>query len=525
MVRRSARGSLILIFGQIISTVIAAVGSILVARFLGSTSYGEVTLAIIPVNIANLFRNIGVSAALVKYIAQFRSEKKTADIRILIRAGVLLNSVAGLLLFLVTFLLSGFLATNVFHQPELKILIEVASVTLLAHSLINTSHSTFVGFERMEFRSLTLVLLSILKSLIAPVLVLLGYGVFGAILGYTAPLVVTGIIGTTIVASFFIKHNDLDGGKLGYYQACKILLSYGYPLFLSSLFTGALTQMYNFLMALYVDVSMIGNYKAATNFYVLIAFLTVPIATVLFPLFSKIDEGENSVLSLVFENSVKYAALVTVPITACLMVLAYPVVRIIYGSSYQYAPLLLQLYIFNYLFVGIGGITVGNFLNGQGKTRITFLHNLMNLCIGVPLSIILIKSYGIVGILLTMIIAPKPGFLYALWWIKKNFGFTFNWLSSVKIYISAGIASFLTYYLLNTTNFGDWVDLLLGGGLFILTYSLLVPLTGALERVDIQNLRNIMSAWGPLAPLFNLFLDLFERLTREGKPQKDDLKK
>lgn len=524
MVRRSARGSLILIFGQIISTVVAAVGSILVARFLGSTSYGEVTIAIIPVNIANLFRNIGVSAALVKYIAQYRAEKRTAETRILIRAGLLLNSATGLLLSLVTFFLSGFLATNVFHRPELKTLIEVASVTLLANSLINTSHSTFVGFERMEFRSLILILQSILKSFIAPLLVLLGYGVFGAILGYAAPLVVTGIIGMTIVAFFFMKHNDSGRVMLGHYQACKILLIYGYPLFLSSLFTGALTQLYNFLMALYVDVSMIGNYKAATNFYVLIAFLTVPIATVLFPLFSKIDAGDNSVLSLVFENSVKYAALVTVPITACLMVLAYPLVRIIYGGSYQYAPFLLQLYIFNYLFVGIGNITVGNFLNGQGKTRITFLHNLINLCIGVPLSIILIRSYGIVGLLLTMIIATKPGFLYALWWIKKNFGFTFNLSSSAKIYVSAGIASLLTHYLLTTTNFGDWVDLLLGGVLFILTYSLLLTLTGALERVDIQNLRNIMSVLGPLAPLFNLFLDLFERLTREKESQKDDLK-
>jgi stage V sporulation protein B len=517
MVHRSARGSLILILGQIISTVIAAVGSILVARFLGSTSYGEVTLAIIPVNIANLFRNIGVSAALVKYIAQYRSEKNEAEIRILIRAGLLLNSASGLLLSLVTFLLSGFLATKVFHQPELETLIEIASVTLLAQSLINTSYSTFVGFERMEFRSMTLILQSILKSFIAPALVLLDYGVFGAILGYTIPLVVTGVIGVTIVAFGFMKYNGSGRAMLGHYQACKLLLGYGYPLFLSSLFTGALTQLYNFLMALYVDVSMIGNYKAATNFYVLIAFLTVPIATVLFPLFSKIDAGDNSLLSLVFKNSVKYAALVTVPITACLMVLSHPVVRIIYGSSYQHAPLLLRLYIFNYLFVGMGNITVGNFLNGQGKTRITFLQNLMNLCIGVPLSIIMIQSYGIVGILLTMIIAPKAGFFFALWWIRKNFGFTFNWVSSAKIYVSVGVASLLAYSLLATTSLGDWVDLLLGGGLFILAYSLLVPLTGALERDDIQNLRNITSAMGPLAPLFNMFLSFFEKLTKETR--------
>ena len=517
MVRQSARGSLILLLGQVISTIVAAVGSILVARFLGSTSYGQVTIAMIPISIANLFRDLGVTSALIKYIAQYRSEKKTAEIRIFMRTGLLLNSAGGSLLSLITFFLSGFLATDVFHQPELKILIEVASANLFANSLLTTSQSIFVGFERMEFRSLTLIIQSVLKSFLAPVLVLLGYGVFGAVLGNTAPFIVTGILGITIVAFAFMKDGAPSGGALSHIQACRMLLSYGYPLFLSSLFSGALSQLYNFLMAVYVDAYMIGNYKAATNFYVLIAFLTVPIATVLFPLFSKIDAGEDSVLRLVFQNAVKYAALVTVPVTAALIVLSHQLVQIIYGNSYQFAPLLLRLYIINYLFVGIGNITVGNFLNGQGKTRVTFLRNLLNLGIGVPLSVILIPRFGIVGLLLTMIIVPKPGFFFALWWIRKNFGFTINWDSSAKIYVSAGLASFLAYYLLAATNFRDWVDLLLGGGLFIMTYSLLVPLIGALERVDIQNLRNIMSALGPIAPLFNLFLALVERLTREPR--------
>jgi len=371
----------------------------------------------------------------------------------------------------------------------------------------------------MEFHSLTVIIQSVLKSFLAPVLVLLGYGAFGAVLGFTASLFVAGILGIMILAVAFMKDGAPSGDAFSHLQACRMLLSFGYPLFLSSLFMGALSQFYSFLMAIYVDANMIGNYKAAMNFSVLIAFMTMPIATVLFPLFSKIEAGETSTLRLVFQNAVKYAALVTVPVTTALMVLSHQVVQIIYGTDYQFAPFLLKLYVVNSLFVGLGNITIGNLLNGQGKTRITFLKNLLNLGIGVPLSIILIPRYGIIGLLLTMIIATKPGLLFTLWWIKKNLGFTINWISSAKIYVSAGISYLTAYYLLASTNFGDWIDLLIGGGLFILTYSLLTPLTGALERIDIQNLRNIMSALGPLAPLFNLFLTLVERLTRETKPQ------
>ena len=514
MVQLSARGSLILLLGQIISTLVAALGSIIVARLLGSTSYGQVAVAMIPASIAALFRDLGITSALIKYIAQYRIEKKTGEINVIMRTGLLLDASVGALLSLITFFLSGLLATDVFHQPELKKLIEVSSATLFAHSLLTTSQSVFVGFERMEFHSLTVIIQSILKSLLAPLLVLLGYGAFGAVLGSTVPIVVTGVIGITIVAIVFLKDGEPSGRAPTRLQACKILLSYGYPLLLSNLSTGALSQFYNVLMAVYVDAYMIGNYRAATNFYVLIAFLTMPVATVLFPLFSKLDFRENSLLRIVFQNSVKYTALITVPVTTALMVLSGPAVRIIYGSNYQFAPLFLKLFIVNSLFVGLGNISVRNLLNGQGKTKVTFVMNLLNLCMGVPLSLTLIPRFGIIGLLLAMIVAPKPGLFFALWWIKKNFGFMINWVASAKIYLSAGAAYLMASYLLATFSFGDWCDLLLGGGLLVMIYSLLIPLTGAMERSDIQNLRNIMGALGPLSPLFNMFLAIFERFIR-----------
>ena len=137
----------------------------------------------------------------------------------------------------------------------------------------------------MEFHSLTVIIHSILKSLLAPVLVLLGYGAFGAVLGNTTPILITGILGITIVVVAFLKDSSSRGSALSNLQASKILLSYGYPLFLSTLLFKGLNQFYNILIAMYVDPSMIGNYKVATNFSVLITFLTMPIASVLFPLF------------------------------------------------------------------------------------------------------------------------------------------------------------------------------------------------------------------------------------------------
>ncbi len=59
MIQDTAKGSAILIIGQMTSTAISAIGTIIVARLLGSTSFGLIAIATIPVNIARALIFLG----------------------------------------------------------------------------------------------------------------------------------------------------------------------------------------------------------------------------------------------------------------------------------------------------------------------------------------------------------------------------------------------------------------------------------------------------------------------------------
>jgi len=510
-VRQSARGSLILILGRVLSGIVSALGSIFVARFLGSKSYGQITVVLIPISFASLFLDFGISSALIRYIAQYRYEKKPDELKTIMQTGLLFKIALGAFLSLLLFFFSGFLADKVFHQPELKLLIEIASATLFASSLISSSKSIFIGFDHTEFYSLTIVIQSFLRSLLAPILVFLGYGIFGAVLGRTAPIIITGIIGITIVGVTFLKEISSYRRTLSHLQALKILLSYGVPLFLSGFLASGLYQLSMFLVVIYVDSSLIGNYKAAMNFSMVLNFWSLPIAQGLFPLFSKIGDGEKSTLHLVFQNSVKYYALIIAPMIAALMAFSGQLIRIFYGSGYQFAPLYLKFsFISSLLFAGLGNLSLNNLLKGQGKTDILFRSGLLNFCFRLPLVLILIPRFGIFGLLLSYAI-PTPGYFVSLSWVRKNLGFTIKWSASAKIFLSVGIAYLASIYLLTVLHYGDWVDLLLGGGVYGLIYIILVILTGVIDRKDIQQLRNFKSVLGPFAPLFNFFLSFIER--------------
>lgn len=497
--------------GQISSTLITAIAIIIVARFLGSTNYGQITIAMIPISIAGLFIDLGINGALIKYLAQYRSEGRIWEANSFLKAGLTINILAGSILTALIFISSEYLAKQVFHQPEIQVLIQISSLNLLALSLLNTARSIFIGYERMKLVSLMVIIQSIIKSVLSPLLVFFGYGALGAATGHTAAILVTGIVGVTIIQFTYLKQRTEITSTINFIKASKTLLSYGAPLFLSLIINGSIMQIYNFLMALNVTPSEVGNYQAATNFPVLIAFFTLPIVTVLFPLFSKIPRSDNGQLASVYRNAVKYSALIIVPVTSVLILLSDPIVQIIYGSSYVHTSNYLKLVCVPFLLIGLGYQINGNLLNGQGKTRPPFISSIVVFLVGLPLSLYLIPRMGVTGLLTTMITATLAGLLYILFWIRRNFGFSLDWRASAKIYLSSAIAFTPVFLILPLTKLPDWPQLLLGGATYAVIYLAMIIALKTLTIHDVQDLRRILASTGPLRPLFNIFLTIVEK--------------
>ncbi len=107
--------------------------------------------------------------------------------------------------------------------------------------------------------------------------------------------------------------------KLEIMASIKTMLRYGFPVSIGGILVGFLTQFYTYIMAIYVtNNALIGNYNVAQNFVVLITFFSVPITTMMFPAFSKLDaKKDNELLKNVFQYSVKYAALLSYHLRFC----------------------------------------------------------------------------------------------------------------------------------------------------------------------------------------------------------------
>ena len=520
MGKTSAKGGFKLFIGVSISSVITALSLIIILRLLGNPDdYGVITTALIFPTMLSLFKDWGTNSAMIKYLAQYRSENKTDKIKNVMTAGLLFELVMGLLLTLLCFFMAGFLATSIFKLPEVKPLIELASLTIIADSFLKISQSTFIGLERMGFHSLTLILNSTIRCALGPFLVILGFGVFGAILGQIVGQVIAGSIGLVIFYVSFLRKADKPLLKKNdIIKTLKIMLKYGLPISVSFIVSGFLPQFYNTLLTQSFETASgytaaLGNYQAAINFTVIITFFTVPIGTMLFPAFSKLKaETEENTLRVIFQSSVKYGALLTLPVTVMIMVLSEPLVFAIVGTGYTEAPFFLMLHSINYLYVGLGILSVSNFLNGQGKTQITMQMALIHLIVGLVASVILIPYFKVVGLVFTTFISVVPGIIWGLWYVKKNFGATVDWVVSIKILLASLIASLATYLLLWQLNFSYLVELFVGGVFFLLVYLVVAPLIRAVSKKDVHTLRDMLSGLGPFSLIFNIPLMIIEKL-------------
>lgn len=517
LARVSAKASFDVLWGLIVSTVISAVGTIFIARLLGSDQYGLYTIVVTVPLLIGILRDMGVNFAMVRYTAQYRAEERVDEIRSIFLSGIIFEITAGIIFSAVSFGLSNFIATNVFSRPAIAPIIQIASLSILAGGLVNGATAAFTGYETMTLNSVMVIAQSIFKTAIIIGLVILGLGASGAIIGFTVSTFIAGAIGVVLIWTIYRHLPKPVSHKLQIKAYLTTMLTYCLPLSLATIITTILPQFYAFLLPVHYTTSnvMIGNYGVAMNFVVLVTFFSMPVLTMMFPAFSKLDaKKDKEALKNVFQYSVKYASLLVVPATTLVMCLSKPAVETLFGTTYNTAALFLALLAIQYLYTTFGNLSLRPLLNGQDKTGYVMKLALLSGVIGFPLGYFAIMAYGVLGLILAVLVSTVPSTLIGLRYVNKTFGISVDWTSSARILVSSGIAGGATYLIISLLSFPSWVLLLIGIAAFII---ILVPaalLTKSITKQDIANLKDMTSSLGSIGKLLTRILDLLEKLMK-----------
>jgi stage V sporulation protein B len=508
----AAKGGLFIFTGNTLSTIILAIASIITARLLGPSDYGLYSVALIPPSLMLLFAGFGVNQALIRFIAKFKSEGESKAIGGLIRAGLLFNLAASTVMFLTTFLLADVLAAHLLKRPEIGFLIRLSSLVIIGNVLTETSSNTFIGLDKMDKTALISITKAVVKAVLAPLLILLGFSVAGVLTGHVLAALTAGVIGAVAAARTSKRSEYSSSDSPGFTSNLSLMARYGLPLYASTLIAGLLGQYTSLILAQFTLNVEVGNYSVAKIFFAPITLVTAPISTLLFPAFSKLNpQRDLHELNTIFTRSLKYTLFLIVPASIFIAVTSRDLIAFFYGSSYTQAPLYLTLHSITFLYLGFS-LVLGGFFNGIGETAISLKATLIKLPALLLLVPALTSLYRIPGFILALIISGIPDLAYLAWTVHSHYGLAFGLTSIVKI----GVTSLLsTVPVLPVTAFLPYspvIKLAVSTPIFVLTYLTLVPITGVIERRDLVNLALITEDIKPLAKLAKIVLSYAEKI-------------
>ena len=495
-----ARGGFFLVLGNVISAAVSAISVLIIARILGPENYGLYAISMIVPSLLTLFLKLGMDTGLIKYLASLRVNNKENRIAKLLIHAVSFKSITGLTLTVVCFTFSDYFARYILQRPEITPYIQLASLLIVLQEVLYTLNSAFVGMDRAEYNALTTDTQAILKAVISALLVILGFGIYGALTGYVASYVAACILGFAIFTLKIyrpLNHSNNNGNSGELLENLKLLTKYGFPLYLSVLIGGFTAQYQNILLAIFTSNVDIGNFKAATNFNILITTISVPIATSLLPAFSKIELESEGVKNL-FKHSVKYTSMVILPIATLILIYSREMVKIIYGENYTTASYFLSLSMLQYYLIGIGGLVLGSLFNGLGETKLSLKITIVRSTTLIILALILTYLFKIPGLILAILVSSLVGNMYGLSIAKSKFKVEIETKKILRVYLSSLIPVIPIIALQRFLPLTGITHIIVGASLYLTIYTIITPLTRTISKNELDELKTIIYKTKPL---------------------------
>lgn len=502
-----ARGAYHLFVGNFSYTLLVAIASIVIARLLGPADYGLYSLALVIPSYLYTVVQLGFNQAAIFYSAKYRSEgsvSKAYEFILSITFFQLAVS-GGAILLLIP--LSADISRIVLDRPELTYLMPVALATVLGHVGYYTISGGMQGLNKMNWSAILQVLLAIIKLVVSVGLVLLGFSVFGAVLGNAAAFLVSGFSGLLIVLLLYKKPFP---NNFSFYV--KSALTYSTPLYIAGLVGGMVGPIQSTLLALFVSNQEIGGFSAAGNLGALITLFVFPITTVLFPLFSTIREDRARLLET-YRISTKYSTLIIVPLTMFLMALATQIASAVYHTEYSFSGNYLRVLLLPNLLVGLGSMVQASLLSSTMRNRAWMASSVVGSIVSVGIAAIAVRYLGVYGVIAGNVAGQVVTLMLAWPFVTQAIGGNADFGSVWRIYLSSAVAAAFCYPI----SYIAFHPVMVSGLALLLFFAVLVPmlvLTGAVSPKDVENLDSYFRRVRPAYIFFRLARKYYQLFTK-----------
>lgn len=463
-----------------VTNILVALSSIIILPILtkhfSPQDYGVwvelmVTLGLIP-NIATL----GLPYTMVRFLA---SEKNKINIQegfyTIFWIVLLISVIIGIFIIIVSPELAKILFNN--YLPASIILAFLIPVTALNILLLNY----FRTFQQMKLYSLFTLIQTYFYILLVSYIIINGYNLVGAIIGYlAAQIVVCLIIGFVIIKNI--------GFIIPKFRNLKEYLSFGLPTIPSMLSYWIVDSSDRYIIGILLGTAFVGYYNPGYTLGLLIMMLIAPISVMIIPVLSKhYDEHNMDEVRNLLKYSLKYYLAIAIPSVIgisllsknLLMILTTPEIAL---NGFMITPFTALSALFYGLLIIFTQIIIL-----KKETKIMGFAWLIAASFNVILNLTFIPNIGILGAAIATLISYLAALIFTISYSLKNFQFEID----KKFIIKSIVASLFMLPLIVLINSDSIINLLIVVILSAFIYLIVIILLKGISKEEIVYFRNL----------------------------------
>ena len=367
---------------------------VLLSRYLlGPNGYGLLFLTLSIVAVAQLCADLGLARSTARYLSEYKESEPGQVPHILatsLRYRLLLIGVVCLALGVGRELVAGIL-----DEPELALLLAIGIAFLAFESINNFNINVFQGFSEVQYSAIVSIVDHGGRIACVVVLAGLGWGVFGALLGYVVSAAAAALLGLVLLYTRFYRRFEVaDAMETGLRRR---ILEYSVPLTATRSANVIDRRIDIVLIGFFLNPVAVGMYTLAKQ---ISDFVIAPADSVGFALSPTYgEEKANDRLdraARIYESSLQYVLLLYVPAAVGLALVAEPTILLIFGEEYAGSVLIVQVFSLFIVFKGVTSVTT-QAIDYLGRARYRAVVKGVSSVANVVLNVLLIPTIGAVG--------------------------------------------------------------------------------------------------------------------------------
>lgn len=465
--------------------------SIYMARTLGRDVYGLISIAIGVFGIATIVGDVGLNVASARYTAVHRKSGEYGDVKAILLSSLFIKVVsAALLTFLLIIFSSDF---NILFSKPVSGLITIIALALLFNLPASAFQAVIRGSHRMDLYAGANMFRDLIWAISSIVLVMLGYGVRGAVMGYLLGQIAW-LIANVLEYIIFLRVSDKPTPLAA---TGRKLVLFGLPVITMDIMIFLYNWTDTFVIGIFRPTWEVSCYNIAFGMINMVMVLIASVSTAVFPIFSeKSRNASGTELSEIFYRLTKMVSLAVYPMLTAIVVFG-PYLIVIYGK--QYLPGLMSLWILAIwgYFRPYGNMS-NTMLTALGKQKYVLYTTTTVAFLNVLGNFILVPIWGMNGAAVSSTVSITAGTFVSLGYLKGKADVSVNLRTPISLF-GTSIATILPFYLIML-----WLDayLKITNSLIMLVavLALLLPLymlicvvlagkIGIIDRDDVQHIR------------------------------------